>query len=405
MRRILFFSVSIGAGHDQAARNIAEWLEKDCTVRVVDALRFVSPTLHKIILNAYLRSLQYIPEIFRFLYDRSEQKDAPLSSISPALNSWVLASKLSQLIDDFAPDVIVCTHPFPAEAIAGLKRRRQLTAPLIVVITDFCLHACWINPGTDHYILPAPVHPKQLAAFGVQPEQTQALGLPVAAKLTRPLNREQTCRKLRVGNRPTGLIAGGSLGCGDIAKTLALVRPQLPELQFIVVCGKNHGLYAALQKNRPARTSILGFVENMEEWMTVSDFIITKPGGMTIAECLTKRLPLLLPWHLPGQEQRNAAFIQNHHLGFLSPPPELAAAIRRLQEPATYAGLISAINRMRRPTAAENIAGFIRHTASGAVTSHFSGPGRLSAVPPAATAKFYRPQKPEPQRPSLTSPR
>ena len=44
--------------------------------------------------------------------------------------------------------------------------------------------------------------------------------------------------------------------------------------------------------------------------MEVSDLIITKAGGLTVSEALTKHLPLLIFKPIPGQEVENAQFVQ-----------------------------------------------------------------------------------------------
>jgi processive 1,2-diacylglycerol beta-glucosyltransferase len=45
--------------------------------------------------------------------------------------------------------------------------------------------------------------------------------------------------------------------------------------------------------------------------MQISNFLVSKPGGMTIAEALIKEIPLIIMSPLPGQEQRNEQFIVN----------------------------------------------------------------------------------------------
>ena len=43
--------------------------------------------------------------------------------------------------------------------------------------------------------------------------------------------------------------------------------------------------------------------------MTVADILVTKPGGVTTAEALSKGLPMLIINPLPGQEQNNTDFL------------------------------------------------------------------------------------------------
>ena len=57
------------------------------------------------------------------------------------------------------------------------------------------------------------------------------------------------------------------------------------------------------------RVKVYGFVHNMHELMSVSDVMVTKPGGLSCAEAMAKGLPMILSIPIPGQETRNARWI------------------------------------------------------------------------------------------------
>jgi len=54
---------------------------------------------------------------------------------------------------------------------------------------------------------------------------------------------------------------------------------------------------------------LLGYAHNVNELMSASDVIITKPGGITTSEALCKKLPIIILKPIPGQEANNAAFL------------------------------------------------------------------------------------------------
>ena len=54
---------------------------------------------------------------------------------------------------------------------------------------------------------------------------------------------------------------------------------------------------------------INGFVDNMPEWMTAADTIVTKAGPGTIAESLICNLPVLLNDFVPCQEHGNVPWV------------------------------------------------------------------------------------------------
>lgn len=46
--------------------------------------------------------------------------------------------------------------------------------------------------------------------------------------------------------------------------------------------------------------------------MEISDVVVTKPGGITTAECLCKQVPMIIINPIPGQEQKNTDFLLGH---------------------------------------------------------------------------------------------
>ena len=57
------------------------------------------------------------------------------------------------------------------------------------------------------------------------------------------------------------------------------------------------------------RCGLSRFVDNVYDYMHAADVLVTKPGGLTTAEALVARIPMVLSKPLPGQEERNARFL------------------------------------------------------------------------------------------------
>ena len=49
--------------------------------------------------------------------------------------------------------------------------------------------------------------------------------------------------------------------------------------------------------------------------MEYSDLIISKPGGLTVTEAISKHLPILIPFAIPGQEAQNVEFLTSNGYG------------------------------------------------------------------------------------------
>jgi len=65
----------------------------------------------------------------------------------------------------------------------------------------------------------------------------------------------------------------------------------------------------ALAQRHPGRLLAQGYSAQVERLMACADLAITKPGGLTTAECLAMGLPMLLSAVIPGQEERNADYL------------------------------------------------------------------------------------------------
>ncbi len=77
-----------------------------------------------------------------------------------------------------------------------------------------------------------------------------------------------------------------------------------------MVCGKNKRLYERLARKQYPGVALFGFTDRMPQIMSSVDFVITKPGGLTIAEALASDLPMVFTSGIPGQETENAGILE-----------------------------------------------------------------------------------------------
>ena len=49
--------------------------------------------------------------------------------------------------------------------------------------------------------------------------------------------------------------------------------------------------------------------------MSISDIVISKPGGLTTTESLASGLPIIVINPIPGQEEENAEFLEQNGVG------------------------------------------------------------------------------------------
>jgi len=204
-----------------------------------------------------------------------------------------------------------------------------------------------------------------LRAHGVPPGRVQLTGLPVGHQFGAiEESPEETRRRLRlIANRTTALVLAGGEGSGRLAELVPRLTAVLPDLQLVVVCGRNERLRRGLAGyGLPPTVRVLGFVDNMHELMHAADFVLTKGGPQTIAETLASGRPVVVTELLPGQERGNGAYVVRRGAGYLAlTVPDVLAASRRLaSDEAERRRLAVAARQLGPRSAAANVADALR---------------------------------------------
>ncbi|MDA8236022.1 MAG: glycosyltransferase [Clostridia bacterium] len=312
--RALIFSVSIGAGHDLAARGVANEImcqNPGSEVEIVDTFEYINPILHKVVLGSYIETLKFNPKVWGYLYEQAENGDR-LFDFGQILNK-LFSPKLANLVKKFAPDVILSTHAFPCGMLSVLKQKNRVAIPVVGIITDFTIHPFWIHDHIDRYVIPSWQLKYILMEMGFPEEKIWPLGLPIRRQFNEIMDKAVARTVFNLTDRPTVLVMGGGLGLGSMEDIVFHLGNSDLDLQIVVVTGNNKKLRQELEHlqvvNQPV---VLGYVDQMATLMQAADVIITKPGGLTTAEVLTSSLPMIIVSPIPGQEERNTDFLLNN---------------------------------------------------------------------------------------------
>ena len=272
----------------------------------------------------------------------------------------LLAPRLRQLLVREQPDLIVSVLPVVNRVLAECVRPRALE----VVLTDWQgVHRFWVAPGVQHYTAPTDLARLDCIRYGAPPAAVEVVGLPVRRAFlaaSDPAERRACLSALGLDPRRfTILTMVGAEGSPSTLRNLAhLVRAPL-DAQVLVICGHNAGLrrrVEALPGRVPRRA--VGFVENVAALMRSSDLLVTKAGGMTLAEAFCSGIPVVVDDALPGQEAGNLAFVLKHQAVEYAPRPrQLAETVLALRADATRRTALAArARRLARPDAAARIA-------------------------------------------------
>ncbi|MCX5703538.1 MAG: glycosyltransferase, partial [Candidatus Omnitrophica bacterium] len=125
--------------------------------------------------------------------------------------------------------------------------------------------------------------------------------------------------------------------------------------------GTNKKLYSSLKrkiKKYKKKIQVFRYVDNIHELMGISDVIITKPGGVTVAEVLAKRMPMIIVKPLPGQEASNANYLTEKGAAIrLDQPQDINLVIEDLfANPAHFNQICESCGRISKPNASLDVA-------------------------------------------------
>ena len=340
-KRLLVLSVSAGAGHVRAADALcanARGMQGFDEVLHVDAMDYASSTFRRIYTDFYLSLVNKHPELWRHLYRSTNvaQGDSMRERMRRGLERMNVRA-LMKAVDAFAPDAIVCTHFLPAELLAHRIRRRRMDCPVWVQVTDFDLHRMWVQEGMAGYFAGSEEVAFRMRAQGIPSHRIHVTGIPVMPAFGEQHEREECARGFGIDPaRRIVLLMGGGAGLGSLADVAVRLLGIESDFQLVVLAGRNALALSALQElaqQYPGRLYPLGFTDRVDRLMACADIAVTKPGGLTVSECLASGLPMILNSPIPGQEERNADFLLEQGVALkASDPVTLEYRVRYLLE-------------------------------------------------------------------------
>jgi processive 1,2-diacylglycerol beta-glucosyltransferase len=366
-RNILLMYISKVSGHRQATMAIAKSLKRalpDSEVKSVNGFGYNYPVLEAVVNAAYMGIIRHSPKVWDYLYDNPR-----VVKRSANLRNFLCKSshkKFEKLFKEFPADTVVCSQAFPCGMVADYKMKHHLDITVIGVLTDWAPHSYWINEGVDYYVVPSEDTKVRFIKKGVPADKIRVFGIPIRYNFAQKMNKPDVRKKLGLERgMATGLIMGGGQGLGPMKESVeALIRMKTP-LQLIVVAGSNQKLSRWLKKRAltaPNKVLCYEYANNVDELMEASDFIVTKPGGMTTSECLAKGLPMVIINPLPGQEARNTDFLLEKGVGVhVHDVRDLAEEVELLlKSPERLKVMASAAMENGKPYAADDIAQLVK---------------------------------------------
>jgi processive 1,2-diacylglycerol beta-glucosyltransferase len=360
--KVLVLSASAGAGHLRAAQAVEKaLLEANAAreVRNIDTLEYTSKIFQHLYSKAYIDVVNKMPELPGFFYDRLDKpwKNERRRLALDKLNTRPFVKMLSE----YQPDMIVCTHFLPAEIVSWLKAKERLHSRQAIVVTDFDAHAMWLCHHYEQYFVALEETRVYLEALGIPADKITVSGIPIDPIFAKKKDKLEMRKKHGLApDLMTILVSAGGFGVGAIDELITELLKLKHPAQIVAICGRNEELKSRLEKIKATgnvKVKPIGYTTEMDEYMSASDIVLGKPGGLTTSEALAKGLVFVIVNPIPGQEERNSdhlleagAAIRCNNLPVLSYKLD-----KLLDDPKRFAKMQENARKMGRPNAAHDI--------------------------------------------------
>ena len=326
-KKILIITGSFGNGHMQVTQSIVNQLNEmnlsHLSVIQHDLFMEAHPIMTSICKKWYINSFRYFRNMYkRFYYSRPNELDK-------CFYKYYGLNKLINLLIKEKPDLILLTFPTPVMSV--LTEQFNINIPIATVMTDYRMHKNWITPYSQRYYVATEDTKRDVVEAGVSASHIKVTGIPIADKFEEPINKEAWLSKHHLDpNKPTILMSAGAFGVSKgFNYMINEILEKSPHSQVVMICGRSKELKRSLKaqfKHNPS-VLILGYTNHMNEWMASSQLMITKPGGITISEGLTRCIPMIFLNPAPGQELENAYYFEEKGFGKIANTPNEAIDI------------------------------------------------------------------------------
>lgn len=360
--KVLILSCNTGEGHNSAGKAVKEYIESQGDLAEFrDMMMLGGKRTSKVVGGAYVNVVKYCPLMFALLYRLGRMISSSKRKSPVYFACSLLGKRLKKYLEENEFDVIVTPHLYPAETLTWMKRKGILIQKTVAIATDYTSIPFWEETECDYYIIPHEDLTDEFAGRGIPREKLLPWGIPVRKSFEKNRNRQEAREVCGLSQEHLiYLVMGGSMGFGKIQIFVReLARRLKDNEEIVVICGNNQKLEQVLRKEleENKKVHILGFTDQVAEYMAACDVIFTKPGGLSSTEAAISHIPIVHTNPIPGCEDCNLEFFQSRgmSIGRKSFFGQLRAGQKILSREKLRRKMILAQEQYSKPEAAQRI--------------------------------------------------
>ena len=324
MRKILILSAeNTGHGHKSITQSLME--QYDMRKLPVEAIEVDSFELGGFVTRLsgklYNSVAVYAPFLWKLIYKGGD--------VCPGLiNAFVtlrVKKNILGLIKEHNPDMIVSVHPCFIGAVNNILEKNKINIPVVSFVADFDnVSHLWADKRTYATLCPTENAKRTMLQLGLPEEKLKLFGFPARDRFNHyNENNEEICADSDEPlNKPLSfMIMNGSQGTSAAIKMAKVLMDNVKDSTVTILAGRSKALKKlleeALEPKYGKRVRILGFVENVQDYMCAADILILRASPNVVTEAVNLCRPIIVTGSLMGQEEKNPDFVANNNLGIV----------------------------------------------------------------------------------------
>ncbi|PWQ96751.1 glycosyltransferase [Leucothrix arctica] len=335
MKKIIILSNESGGGHKQTAKVLAKALQReDRNIRILSTFNELFIDLDvgeklfgcsgESIYNTVILKKEASPLVYRLFF-------GTINYLYRIPNQKRLIKRLKDFFNQEKPDLVISVIPIiNHEIVTALEEQ----CPCVIIQTDLFEYEetsrlwakvipkeVWFVNNTHPYMLSGTEKGYQQAlTYHADTHKVRQLsGTVIDPLFLQPKHLDVMSERQKLGfnmDKPVGMVLYGGYPPERILKLAKALDTLKIDAQLIFICGNNEKLKNQLdQLSTRYKKVVIGFSKEVPYFMSISDFLVGKPGPGTIMESIALGLPSFLDTsHVMPHESNNAPWAEQQNL-------------------------------------------------------------------------------------------
>ncbi len=317
-KKLLIPYATYATGHKSIAEYIKNYFESsgkyECMT--IDILKYSMPIIGKFTKVSNETLMTKFPFIWSLLYFSFDNKLSTYITSNMSLKIFD-NKKLKEKIKEFNPDITIATHFWGTDIVNKYNKKGLINSKIVTVVTDYKAHDFWLKSltGIDAIIVSSLEERIKLLKKGFKNKQIYTSGIPISPQFNKNLDKDKIIKKLKINNNKKTVlffVGGGNGALYNLIYFKEILKNNY-DCNILFVSGRSKVAEKKakeyVKRYNAKNVHVFGFVTNINELYSVSDFVVTKPGGVQVTECLLFECPMLLIKSNGGQEIENRRYL------------------------------------------------------------------------------------------------